>query len=45
LRAVGFDGPVVLEQAREAPTPETMPFDDALRRSADEAALRFAVAD
>ena len=43
LRGVGFSGPVVLEQAREAATPETISVDDALRQSADEAARLFTV--
>jgi inosose dehydratase len=41
LRAAGFDGPVVLEQAREQGTPQTVAFDKALRQCREAAEALF----
>lgn len=43
LNAMNFSGPLILEQAREAGTPQTIPFVEAQRRSLEELKRIFAL--
>ena len=43
LRGAGFKGPLIIEQAHEAGTPQTMGFEAALKRSACYARELFGV--